>query len=267
MCYVNLAFQLFNESPFWRFSLLLIILITSLLSLSFVSEFIKKMVYRYISKHQPKLRISIEGNIGSGKSTFLKLLTNHPHFQNRYYFATEPVDTWTSFTNDKGENLLSLFYKDQERWSYTFQNFAYISRLIQSKSMENIDRHIISERCVYTDKNVFAKMLHQDNKIDHLEMSIYNFWFNAFPHQIDLYIYLKTDVDNCQTRIRMRNRGGESNIPTEYLEKLEEAHDKWLVDSDKTLILNGNVNFVDNSREANQMVNTVNEFIQSAVNT
>ena len=69
--------------------------------------------------------VSIEGNIGAGKSTLLRALREQ---QLDWCFIDEPLDTWTSLKNDEGVSLLELFYGDQRRWSYTFQNCALLSR-------------------------------------------------------------------------------------------------------------------------------------------
>ena len=112
---------------------------------------------------------SIEGNIGSGKSTLVKKLKNaNPN----YYFLQEPVDIWKEITNSKNENILSKFYTDKKRYSYTFQNFAFITRICTLKNIINKihrltsifkDKYLIVERSIYSDKHVFAKMLHDNN--------------------------------------------------------------------------------------------------------
>ncbi|KAL2774079.1 deoxyguanosine kinase, mitochondrial isoform c precursor [Daubentonia madagascariensis] len=80
-------------------------------------------------------RLSIEGNIAVGKSTFVKLLTKtYPE----WHVATEPVATWQNIqaagtqkacaTHSLG-NLLDMMYREPARWSYTFQTFSFMSRL------------------------------------------------------------------------------------------------------------------------------------------
>ena len=52
---------------------------------------------------------SIEGNIGSGKSTLVKHLKD---VNKDWIFLDEPVTEWEKLKNDKGESVLQLFYKD-----------------------------------------------------------------------------------------------------------------------------------------------------------
>ena len=57
--------------------------------------------------------ISIEGNIGSGKSTLVKKLKEK---NPSWYFLQEPVDVWKSVSDIDGNNILSEFYKDKKRY-------------------------------------------------------------------------------------------------------------------------------------------------------
>ena len=74
-----------------------------------------------------KIIISIEGNIGSGKSTFLKLMKEN--FKNNVKYIDEPVQDWLTVKTKDGKNLIENFYADKERYGYIFQNFAYITRI------------------------------------------------------------------------------------------------------------------------------------------
>jgi deoxyadenosine/deoxycytidine kinase len=126
--------------------------------------------------------ISIDGNIGAGKTTFLNdLKKKYPE----WHFIDEPVDSWLKFKNEAGESLLEVYYKDRKRWSYTFQNCAFLTRVRGiSKAIkdwkescilnpENAKHNIfITERCVDTDYNVFAKMLHEDDSLNLMEWNM-----------------------------------------------------------------------------------------------
>ena len=184
--------------------------------------------------------ISIEGNIGSGKSTFIKILKKkHPEF----IYLLEPIDIWNTIVGENGDNILTLFYKDQEKYAFAFQMMAYISRLSSLKKIinENPGKIIITERSLYTDKNVFAKMLYDDNKINKVEYDIYCKWFDEFSVPITKYIYMKSDPYIAMQRIINRNRSGET-LSIEYLSQCDIYHDRWLLNCDNKLILNVNQN-------------------------
>jgi len=193
--------------------------------------------------------VSIEGNIGSGKSTFLKQL--EAHFLNKGHshvvFVDEPVDEWNDIHDKKGETILEKFYKDSEKYSFSFQMMAFITRynkiqelideILEKSKNKNKDVFgkmeksiIITERCLYTDKYVFAKMLYADKKIDEVNYQIYNCWFDTFAKKmpIDKVIYVNTPYTICDERIKKRNRKGESSIPTDYLKQCEDYHTQML---------------------------------------
>ena len=72
--------------------------------------------------------ISIEGNIGAGKSTFVNIINSHV-FNSE--IVSEPVEMWKALQDLDGSNILEKFYKDIPRWAYSFQNLACITRMIK----------------------------------------------------------------------------------------------------------------------------------------
>ncbi|KAF6102992.1 deoxyguanosine kinase [Phyllostomus discolor] len=109
-------------------------------------------------------RLSIEGNIAVGKSTFVKLLEKtYPE----WHVATEPVATWQNVqaagtqkacTTPNLGNLLDLMYREPARWSYTFQTFSFMTRLkvglepFPEKLLQAEKAVQIFERSVYSDR-------------------------------------------------------------------------------------------------------------------
>ena len=190
-----------------------------------------------------KLRlISIEGNIATGKSTHFDYIKSLD--LENVYFVEEPVKDWLEIKDKDNKNALECFYEDQKKNSFCFQVLAYITRL--KKLMDMVKLHptgiIICERCIETDKNVFAKMLYEAGNISSIEWETYNYWYNCFEEisQVDLIIYIKTDPYECKKRILSRNRSEESNIPLEYLEQCHEKHEIWLNSTTKPVIrING----------------------------
>jgi deoxyadenosine/deoxycytidine kinase len=181
----------------------------------------------------PVVLVSIEGNIGAGKSTILNALRkSHPNWN----YIDEPLDTWTSLKNEEGTNLLECFYADQRRWSYTFQNCAVLSRFrniekaIKEKG-NGISNIFITERCLDTDYQVFAKMLVDDKNIDALEFTLYERWFNLLKETatpLSAIVYIDTPPDVCKQRIIGRGRAGEDGIPLDYLNKLTLFQNRWI---------------------------------------
>lgn len=185
--------------------------------------------------------ISIEGNIGSGKSTFVEILKRDLNME-RICFLEEPVEIWNTIMDKEGITMLENYYKDSKKYAFSFQMMAYISRLsILKKAIESAKYDIIiTERSLYTDKYVFCQMLYDNNLIDHLEFSIYNKWFEEFNIIQDIqYVYLKTDPLVSYERVIKRSRIGET-IPFSYLENCSKYHDDWLL-SKSVLLIDANV--------------------------
>ena len=189
------------------------------------------------------LIVSLEGNIGVGKSTMLDRIKKYLGDEingRKVVFLQEPVDEWQSIKDRKGEDILTKFYRDQDKYAFPFQMMAYISR--QALLMEAVEKNpgsvIISERCIHTDKHVFAHMLHEDSKIEDINYAIYNKWFDTFSqkHQYNGHIYLRASPEICHKRVQKRSRSGET-IPLEYLTKCHDNHDNWLMQSKNTILL------------------------------
>ena len=198
--------------------------------------------------------ISIEGNIGSGKSTIMAYLKDNlnNYIKSNYTqlstlkicYLQEPVEMWNSFTDENGINIIEAYYANQQKFAFPFQMMAYISRLSQLKKAIGEGYNIIfTERSIHTDKNVFAKMLYDDKKIGEIEYKIYNKWFDEFSDCIKnmKILYIKSNPEICYARVIKRNRKGE-NIPLEYLTSCSNYHDKWLDTINKKIIIDGNIN-------------------------
>lgn len=222
--------------------------------------------------------VSIEGNIGSGKSTLLANLRTYYENNADVIFLKEPVDEWEKIKDENGTTILEKFYGDQDKYSFPFQMMAYVSRLkVLRDALKGIDRTqnrrivIITERSLYTDKMVFAKMLFDSQKIELINYKIYLNWFDTFSEEfpVNKVVYVKTDPEICHSRIMKRSREGESNIPLEYLENCNNYHNNMLnvnLDDcvcDEQLILDGNIDIYENNDQLEKWINEIEGFIRN----
>lgn len=220
--------------------------------------------------------VSIEGNIGSGKSTLLANLKAHftKDADAKIVFLKEPVDEWNQIQDEHGVTILEKFYADQEKYSFPFQMMAYISRLKLLKDViqkydpcENVV--IITERSLYTDKMVFAKMLYDTGKIEKVNFQIYLNWFDTFASEFPVHkiIYVKTNPDICHQRITTRQRAGEDHIPLDYLQSCHAYHENMLdtCSADcvctNQLLLDGNHNIYTNKHILEEWIQKIQSFI------
>ena len=204
-----------------------------------------------------KYIFSVEGNIGSGKSTLLK------HLKERFVkiiYLQEPIDTWNEIKDSMGVTILEKYYQDQKKYSFSFQMMAFITRLTLLKdTLEKSPEGtiILTERCLYTDREIFAKMLYDAKLIEEIEYTIYLKWFDYFIKDCPItgIIYIRTTPDLCSNRVFERNRKGET-IPLDYLAECHRYHEDWIKESSqKVLIVNDN-----------ECYDTIYNFIKSSLN-
>jgi len=182
-----------------------------------------------MAQTSPKHMLVIEGNIGAGKSTFLQLLNERLIIDPVF----EPHDKWQNVGD--GENLLERFYTDIRRWAYTFQTYAFVTRVLeQERQMRNCVSGIqVLERSVYSDRYCFAKNCYEMGVMQPLEWQLYRDWFtwlvDGYTVKPTGFIYLQTDPKICYERLRKRNRHEESAVPLDYLKRLHEKHEDWLI--------------------------------------
>ena len=212
--------------------------------------------------------ISVDGNIGSGKSTKVRDLENYYKEKGRtdVIFIQEPVDSWNSVVDENGVTILSNYYKDQKRFAFRLQMLAYISRLaLLRNAIKKGYKYIITERCVGTDRNVFSKMLYDKGDIEHDEYIIYKKWFNEFISDVPIgaIVYIKASPEICLERVNIRAREGE-NIPLEYLKECDKYHDEW-INSEQIpkLVIDANIDLNKNPEANNLILEEIDAFIHS----
>ncbi|XP_077378856.1 deoxyguanosine kinase, mitochondrial [Festucalex cinctus] len=190
-------------------------------------------------------RVSIEGNIAVGKSTFARLLRAAcPDWE----VVAEPVSQWQNIDSGTSKekmvsNLLEMMYKDPQRWSYTFQTYSCMSRFktqlqpTRARPLPSQGTPVrVYERSIYSDRYIFALNMYELGCINSTEWAVYQDWHSLlveqFGHQVALegIIYLKAPPGKCMERLQRRGRPEETTVQLDYLHKLNEQHERWLVE-------------------------------------
>lgn len=184
-----------------------------------------------------KTIISVEGNIGAGKTTILdtiasKLQTEQP--SRKIVIVREPVDEWSEIKDPiTGETILQKFYSDVHRYSFAFQVMAFATRISAIKNA--IRAHpecdvFLCERSLDADGFIFAKMMYDDGAIDPVSYQVYRKIYESTVDEFPLHkiMYLNISPELCSERILKRARNGEENISLDYLRRCYDYHESWI---------------------------------------
>lgn len=220
-------------------------------------------------KHRGKKCLIVEGNIGIGKSSFLKLVADRLDCK----VVFEPHEKWQNV--GKSGNLLQKFYEDTPRWAYTFQSYAFLSRVLeQEEQVLNSDQEfLVFERSVFSDLHCFAKNCFELGTMTELEWDLYREWFSwLVGHHVITpagFIYLRGTPEVCMERLKKRNRHEEAGVPLSYLELLHQKHEDWLIHklgvsealhNVPVLTLDRNVDWNETATEKDRLIEQVSEF-------
>jgi deoxyadenosine/deoxycytidine kinase len=220
--------------------------------------------------------ISIEGNIGSGKTTILENLEKSLQHDQSILFLREPLDVWETVKDPlTGENILQKFYANPHKYAFAFQVMAYASRLSMVrqaiKNGKGQYKAIVLERSLAADKRIFAKMLYDDGKIDDVCYQIYQKFYNEFSDEVGLdgIVYINADAEVCKQRVEKRSRQGEDGIPLDYLQKCKKYHDDWMSDEPMALKIKTNQNVTydpaDSTDQGNVWLKQISNYIYGLV--
>jgi deoxyadenosine/deoxycytidine kinase len=202
--------------------------------------------YENHNRRIPKV-VSIEGNIGAGKSTLIKALRDkYVQGKDRIIVVLEePIEIWDTVEED-GETLLEKFYKDPIKHSFTLQTMIYTTVYNQiNNAIKEFPKAevIVCERSLQSSKYVFSEMLHHQGKMSLTEGLVYDMLYNDSKTEIALsqgMIYLQVKPEVCLERIQIRNRVGEDNITLDYLTLCQSYHsDMFRLTNIKPEVING----------------------------
>ncbi len=162
--------------------------------------------------------IAIAGNIGVGKSTLTRLLSQELG--------------WAPFYEAVDDNpYLADFYADMRRWSFHSQIFFLGRRLRHHRQLVAHPTPAVQDRSVYEDAEIFARNLYEQGQMDARDYTAYRELYTAiidFLPPPRLIVYLRASLETLTARVQRRGREYEQAIPPDYLARLNDLYEEWI---------------------------------------
>lgn len=216
----------------------------------------------------------LEGNIGAGKSTFIRVLKERAPFIDS---AFEPLSQW----DGEGASLLGNFMQDPTRWAFTMETYVMSCRFRDHMRLQKMPEATLAERSLYSGHYVFAINSYAQGFMSAIEWAAYETLFNYYVLRFSGlkpvceiprgFIYLRVDPEVAYERVYKRQRAAESTISLDYLKQIHDRHERFLIDHEvhdelkqvPVLVLDGHGNFESDDACAKSLTQQVVNFIET----
>jgi len=193
--------------------------------------------------------ITIEGNIGAGKTTLAHLLAKR---LNARLILEEFADN----------PFLPKFYENPKQYAFPLELFFMAERYKQQKDMlhtTDLFHSITVADYLFTKCLLFAKV-----NLSEEEFKLYQKLFDIIQQQLifpDLLIYLHSPVKRLQANIKRRNRSYEQQIPDSYLLNIQDTYMNYIRQCGiKTFFIDAsNADFLSNEAHLQAVLNVLHD--------
>ncbi|MFP5490589.1 MAG: deoxynucleoside kinase [Bacteriovoracia bacterium] len=201
-----------------------------------------------------QLFVVIAGNIGCGKTTLTKKLSERLGWKPHYESVQD-------------NPYLASFYEDMSRWSFPLQVYFLTHRFNTHKFIEATGASCVQDRSIYEDANIFARALADQGTLDDRDYQNYRTLYDTMTPYLNpptLMIFLRRSVPKLLERIKQRGRDYEQSIPVDYLTRLNKYYDEWYgqYNLGKSLIVDTDeLDFLENEEHFNRLVLRIGDSI------
>lgn len=173
------------------------------------------------------MHIGIAGNIGSGKTTLTRMLSEYYGWTPKY----ESV-TYNPYLED--------YYKDIPRWSFNLEVYFLEQRFKDVLEIAKSDNTIVQDRTIFEGVYIFVANNYAMGNLSKRDFDTYMDLFDLMMSLVkapDLLIYLKSSIPHLVAQIQKRGREYEQGMSIEYLRGLNEKYDKFIYEDYKGRVL------------------------------
>lgn len=181
------------------------------------------------------MKVVIDGNIGSGKTTQLDLLETRG-----YRVRREPIEKWP----------LEEFYKDPQRWAFYFH-----MKILQTLRPLKTHETVVYERSLLSSRWVFWEVLKKQGVVTPGEDNTYATFYEQFAWYPDVYIFLSKTPELAWEHIQARHQTGDSGVTLEYWKELDGEYQRLLQNVPcKVHVVNANRSVEEIHREISSII-------------
>lgn len=166
------------------------------------------------------MHIGIAGNIGSGKTTLTRMLSEHYGWTPKYEAVTN-------------NPYIEDYYRDIHRWSFNMEVYFLTQRFRDILEISRSDETIIQDRTILEGVYIFASNNMDMGNISERDFRTYMDLFELMMSLVklpDLLIYLKSSIPRLVEKIQKRGRDYEKSMSIEYLTGLNDKYEKWIAE-------------------------------------
>jgi deoxyguanosine kinase len=209
---------------------------------------ISEQLIRPIAISEKYNYIAIEGNIGAGKTSLAKMMSNE--FNAKLVlerFADNP--------------FLPKFYEDKERYAFPLE-MSFLADRYQQLS-DDLAQFDLFKNFIVSDYYIFKSLIFAQVTLSKDEYLLYRKMFNLIYKEIpkpDLYVYLYQNTDRLLENIKKRGRVYEQNIESEYLKKIHDGYKNFIETQNNLNLLVidvSEIDFVDTPVDYNFIINKI----------
>ena len=193
--------------------------------------------------------IAIEGNIGAGKTSLAKLMSDE-------FNAKVVLERFAD------NAFLPKFYNDKERFAFPLEMSFLADRYQQL--IDDLAQFDLFKNLIVSDYYIFKSLIFAQVTLQKEEYTLYRKIFDIMYREIskpDLYIYLYQNTNRLLDNIKKRGRDYEQNIEAGYLQKIHDGYSGFIKTEQhlNTLIIDvSELDFVNNYEDYKQILRIIN---------